>query len=282
MMDKDYDDGYDEKYNVPGGVDDDDDDFGLDDDDATFGSSDNDTTDSSKKDDDDFGLGDDDDLSDYKKPIDLVDNTYKADDTVLPPDLSDDDAAEDTDDEEQEEERGGYVHEPSGPNYTGLIIGIIIALLLVGGAATYLFYYRPMQAEKERIALEEQKKQELAKAEADRKAKAAAAKKEAERLAAQKAAEDAAKKEPQTGVLEIINDKTGRSYVVISSFLDDDMAKDEGNRLVEQGNNVYIISPRQKGFYRVAIDVLDTYDDAVATAESLKGTYGENVWALKY
>lgn len=97
------------------------------------------------------------------------------------------------------------------------------------------------------------------------------------------------KKEPQpkpvntSGEVVTLSEKTGRSYVVVGSFFDGDLADDYGKQLAAQGLDAKIIKPFGKSrFYRVSIADFDTYQQATDEAEKAKSTYGAEVWALRY
>jgi cytoskeletal protein RodZ len=84
---------------------------------------------------------------------------------------------------------------------------------------------------------------------------------------------------------EIINvqAKTGRSYIVIGSFIDQDIANDFAKELSGKGKGAKVIFPYGKSKrYRVSIADFDSYSDAAAQINSYKSTYGDGAWALKY
>ncbi len=91
------------------------------------------------------------------------------------------------------------------------------------------------------------------------------------------------KKAPLTGEVVVLSEKTGRSYVVVGSFFDGDLADDYGKQLISQGVNATIIKPfGNSRFFRVSIADFGSYQEAAAEAEKAKSTYGAEVWALKY
>ena len=81
-----------------------------------------------------------------------------------------------------------------------------------------------------------------------------------------------AKKSPKPGsnapageIVEI-QSKTGRSYIIIGSFIDQE-----------------VIFPYGKSKrYRVSVIDFDSYADAMAQIGTYKTTYGEDIWTLKY
>ncbi|HET8859644.1 SPOR domain-containing protein [Marivirga sp.] len=89
--------------------------------------------------------------------------------------------------------------------------------------------------------------------------------------------------EPIIGEVNTLNSRTGRSYVVVGSFFDDDLARDYADKLIKSGTNVYIIPPFGKSkFNRVAIEETDSFAKASTRATELAGQYKEQPWPLKY
>lgn len=84
---------------------------------------------------------------------------------------------------------------------------------------------------------------------------------------------------------EIVNvqAKTGRSYIIIGSFIDQDIANDFAKDLSGKGMGAKVIFPYGKSKrYRVSVADFDSYSDAAAQLNSYKSTYGDGTWALKY
>ncbi|MEQ9287064.1 MAG: SPOR domain-containing protein [Cyclobacteriaceae bacterium] len=91
-----------------------------------------------------------------------------------------------------------------------------------------------------------------------------------------------AKSAPAGEIVEI-QDRTGRSYVIIGSFIDQDLANDYAKELSAAGSGVKIIFPYGTSKrYRVSVADFDSYSDAVAQLGNYKPTYGEDIWTLKY
>jgi phosphatidylserine/phosphatidylglycerophosphate/cardiolipin synthase-like enzyme len=89
--------------------------------------------------------------------------------------------------------------------------------------------------------------------------------------------------EPQKGIITSIKTSRGYYYVVVGSFIDDDLAADYANRLAQQGVDVMLIAPSQGQYYfRVAIEKEDSFYDAYEKLKVLKATYGADIWVLKY
>lgn len=84
--------------------------------------------------------------------------------------------------------------------------------------------------------------------------------------------------------IEAITAPTGRSYIVIGSFVDEDLARDLGEKLMQGGVGIRILSPTRRAplLYRVAVADFDTFGEASAQIEEYKLNYGESIWVLKY
>ena len=84
--------------------------------------------------------------------------------------------------------------------------------------------------------------------------------------------------------VEAITAPTGRSYIVIGSFVDEDLARDLGEKLMQDGTGIRILAPTERAplLHRVAVADFDTFSDAVTQIEDYKLNYGEGAWVLKY
>ncbi len=186
--------------------------------------------------------------------------------------------------EEPEKEPYSYSfrEEQKSPSVLPIVLLVIFLFAIVGGGGWYYFYkYKPAQ-EAERIA-----QQALADKQAN-------AKKEEERIAAQLREQQLAEERrvadslanamaPKEGMIETLSERTGRYYVVVASAIDDDLLMDNANKLSKKGAHVRIIPPfRKVQFFRLAVEDGDTYADAQAKADNLKGEYGDGVWVIKY
>ncbi len=86
------------------------------------------------------------------------------------------------------------------------------------------------------------------------------------------------------GTITKVETPQGYYYLVVGSFIDDDLALDYAHRLAQQDTaDVILIAPAPgKYFYRVAVDQANTLYDANEKIEELKATYGQDVWVMKY
>lgn len=252
---------------------------------------------------DDFGLGSD-DANDADDNFGLPDVEYKSleeaeeeesekeeESSSEPEEEEAPVTSEDTSEEEYRESYEGdgngddyeYEDESKSDSIAPKLILITIILVVVAGAVWYFGFYSPAQKAAEEQARLAQQQQEQA--------DAAARRAEQERLAREQAVQDSiaraqqAQEEatPETGEMTTISSRTGRYYVVVGSFVDDDLAKDLADKLGVEGLNTSLIPPWGDGrYYRLAIADLGSFDEAQARADELKSTYGDGLWVLKY
>jgi hypothetical protein len=89
--------------------------------------------------------------------------------------------------------------------------------------------------------------------------------------------------QPEKGGITSINTPRGYYYVIVGSFIDDDLASDYAHRLAQKGIQVMLIAPPQGQYcFRVAIEQEDTFRNAYEKAEALKAVYGTDTWVMKY
>lgn len=192
--------------------------------------------------------------------------------TVQEPTFEEDNAYSPTFKEiEEEEERSSALP---------IILTIVGILALAGLGYWYFGVYKP---EQKRIADERTANDARLAADALKKKQA----EEAERLRLERekfVADSLANAKPTVGEIVSLTERTGKYYVVVSSAIDDDLIMDYAQKLSKNGVSTKIIPPFGKTkFSRIAVDMKDTYDEAQATADGLKGgDYGDKVWVVKY
>ncbi|RED94916.1 SPOR domain-containing protein [Marinoscillum furvescens] len=85
------------------------------------------------------------------------------------------------------------------------------------------------------------------------------------------------------GEITRLPDPTGKAYIVIGSFFDDDLAMDYARELSAEGKSPFVIPPfKDHRFHRVAIAEYNSFSDASASVEGFKTEYGPDIWPLKY
>ncbi len=85
------------------------------------------------------------------------------------------------------------------------------------------------------------------------------------------------------GEITTLEQRTGKSYVVIGSFFDGDLAMDYAKVLAQNGNSPQIIPPfRDYRFYRVAIAEFNSFKEAESQAPSYAEQFGREAWPLRY
>jgi hypothetical protein len=90
---------------------------------------------------------------------------------------------------------------------------------------------------------------------------------------------------PETFTLTPIKSRAAspRYFVVVGSFIDEDMALDYSARLNRQNKNTYLVYPYGEiAYYRLAIGEYATLAQAVEVLDEHQANYKENLWVLKY
>lgn len=88
---------------------------------------------------------------------------------------------------------------------------------------------------------------------------------------------------PQEGSLAKLTRPQGKYYVVTNCFIDADLAMDYANKLVNQGEHVAFITPKQgQYFFCVAVAESKTLHAANKKLQSLKSLYSNDIWVKKY
>lgn len=184
---------------------------------------------------------------------------------------------------QQEEHKYDYSYheEKASPVWPKALLIVLIIVVLVGGGLWLFLKYLPDKKEAEtRASLELAKrnareKRDLAIQDSLKQVEA-----RNRRIADSLAQANAT---PTPGTIEQLTERTRRYYVVIASAIDDDLIMDHAQRLSAGGASPKIIPPFGKSkFYRLAVDVADTFADAQTKADELKATYGDAVWVLRY
>ncbi|MBC6425727.1 MAG: hypothetical protein GDA51_04510 [Ekhidna sp.] len=86
-----------------------------------------------------------------------------------------------------------------------------------------------------------------------------------------------------TGKVTSLRGKTGKFYIIVASFLDRDLAMDHSRDLANSGKRLTIIPPFGNAVtHRVAIQGYGSLSQALGAINDYKGTYGEDIWVLKY
>src|SRR5690606_10095270 len=74
-----------------------------------------------------------------------------------------------------------------------------------------------------------------------------------------------------------------RYFVVVGSFIDEDMAMDYSKDLIQKGMNTYLVHPYgQIAYYRLAIGQFESFALAAVEMDRVQGDFKENLWVLKY
>ncbi|MDN3690203.1 SPOR domain-containing protein [Cyclobacterium jeungdonense] len=74
-----------------------------------------------------------------------------------------------------------------------------------------------------------------------------------------------------------------RYFLVVGSFIDDDLARDYSERLNKAGLETFLVHPYGSiHFYRLAIGQYENLDTALEAMNASQKEYEENLWVLKY
>ena len=173
-----------------------------------------------------------------------------------------------------------YAYTEDEPKSKGpLILTIVIILVIaIAGYLVYNYVWVPRQ-----LAAEAKKKEQARiQAEArkrDEEARIAKLQEEAEK----RRLDSIARATPPVGTIEMLNARTKRYYVVVTSDIDDDLLMDYAKKLSAKGISTKVIPPfGGRKFYRLAIADHETYALAQTNADAVKTDYGSGVWVIKY
>ena len=85
------------------------------------------------------------------------------------------------------------------------------------------------------------------------------------------------------GTVNSLSARTGNFYIIVGSFLDEDMAMDFATKLSNAGKSPSIIPPFGNAItHRVAISGYGTLSEAQNSIDGLKPEYGQDIWILRY
>lgn len=74
-----------------------------------------------------------------------------------------------------------------------------------------------------------------------------------------------------------------RYFLVVASFIDEDMARDHSDLLLKQGRNTFLVHPYGEiAYYRLAIGQFTSFALASEEISRVKDDFEENLWVLKY
>ena len=85
------------------------------------------------------------------------------------------------------------------------------------------------------------------------------------------------------GAISEINQPLDKYYLIVASFLDNDLAFDYAQKLILSGSNaIIILDSRVRYFTRVALLEYETFDKANVGLDKYKDEFDEQLWVLKY
>ncbi len=181
--------------------------------------------------------------------------------------------------------------EPEGSK-EGIIVAVIIGLLALVGLAVYLFGFGGKEQVSSWFGSDAHAEQPKLETTVKPDPEPVVIEDPEPAAVAETVPEEVLTAEPVLGIgstgsyttIETIAAPTGRSYVIIGSFVDEDLARDLGGQLSDRGVGIRILAPTTRAplLHRVAVADFDTFNDALAEIESYKLEYGESAWVLKY
>jgi hypothetical protein len=234
-----------------------------------------------EQDDEDFGLPDldgDEEKSEPSDDFDSDDDTTSQDETEIETSFDTSETTEDSfskyaeeeydpnpfGDEDEVEPPVSTYNPPKKQSAAPIIITLSIIILVVVALLYWFFLREPAEKVVEKEPVEETKPVVVEKT-------------------VEPEPEVIEPEEPVEGKVNTLNSRTGRSYVVVGSFFDEDLAKDYAEKLTKDGTNAYIIPPFGKSkFNRVAIEETESFAAASTRATELTGQFKEQPWPLKY
>lgn len=182
----------------------------------------------------------------------------------------------------QFEEPRYYVEEDDEPNQ-GWIVAAVIGVIALIGLVVYLFMFNGMDQVSSWFGKEEPVEQVVV-ATPDPEPVIEEPVVEEEPLAEEPIVETPSLSlAPYMGI-ERISAPTGRTFVVIASFVDYDLAMDYARQLEAQGIGSKILDPTRRAplIHRVAVSDFETFTEGMANIDTYRAEYGENTWILKY
>ena len=85
------------------------------------------------------------------------------------------------------------------------------------------------------------------------------------------------------GAISEISQPLNKYYLIVASFLDNDLAFDYAQKLILSGSNaIIILDSRVRYFTRVALLEYETFDKANVGLDKYKDEFDEQLWVLKY
>ncbi len=155
------------------------------------------------------------------------------------------------------------------------MIGIITVLIIFLGAFYWVFYHSPNVPSAEKSFISEEPKVEVT----------------GDDVACVDDGEDVKVSSPPPYLATMPEKRTvqktsapqGKYYVVVGSYIDEDLASDHANLLAKQGFDVVLIVPTLgKHFHHVAIDRVASFYKAKEKTEELLTKHGKSAWIMKY
>lgn len=167
--------------------------------------------------------------------------------------------------EETKQKAVDAVAQETGKNYSLLVMILVLAGILVGG---WFYYDRSSNGEQQA----ETKEPDLAE-------------QVAEPLPPVQEIIEVPAEEVETYTLTEIKSRGDniRYFLVVASFIDEDLAKDHAEKLHSNKMNTFLVYPYGEiAYYRLAIGQFESFALAAQEIDKVKANFKENLWVLKY
>ena len=169
-------------------------------------------------------------------------------------------------------------------NQEGLITAIVLGFLVLVGLGVYLFGFNGKEQVASWFGSEPEEQPKLATTKPAEPEPAVVYKKPEPEVVEEEVVPETTNTLGSYNNMEAITAPTGRSYIIIGSFVDQDLARDFGEKLMQNGTGIRILSPTKRAplLHRVAVADFDTFGEALTQVEAYKLNYGESTWVLRY
>ncbi|MEM8967635.1 MAG: SPOR domain-containing protein [Bacteroidota bacterium] len=182
----------------------------------------------------------------------------------------------------QFEEPRYYVEEEEEESNRGWIVAAIIGLVVLVGLAIYLFMFDGVNQVASWFGDDEPVPQVVVETTPEPEPIVEEPVIEEEPIAEEPVYEEPALAQYQG--IERVTAPTGRTFVVIASFVDYDLAMDFAQKMEADGIGSKILDPTQRAplIHRVAIADFGTFAEGASNIDAFRAEYGDTAWVLKY
>ena len=186
-------------------------------------------------------------------------------------------AIEEFEDAENDGEENGYADPESRNSFTRIVV-IGTAVIAIFGFALYFAFFRTGGSELAEKPRKEQVKPQPQPTKEQPKPEPVEPEPEPQQVEP-----DPQPLTAEAGEITRLSTKTGQAYVIVGSFIDEDLAGDYATELADSGKSPFVIPPfDDHRFYRIGIASYGSFAEAISAVSDFKGEFGDDVWALRY